>query len=223
MKRKFMLTRLIRTVFFLNIACVAGAAVEERGNLVLDNIPPVETALTAKLDDYLNSRGATFVDWLPDGGLLIATRFGDAEQLHRVAMPLGMREQLTFSREPVTSARSPQSAVAPGFVFLRDVGGNEMAQVFYYDVNTRAVRMISDGKGLHGGLTWSHDGRRVAFHGTGRDGVSYDLFVAEPANNGAPAWCTTVFRRTGRWRTGRPTTPNYWWSTSSPRTSRTCS
>jgi len=195
MKRKFMLTRLIRTVFFLNIACVAGAAVEERGNLVLDNIPPVETALTAKLDDYLNSRGATFVDWLPDGGLLIATRFGDAEQLHRVAMPLGMREQLTFSREPVTSARSPQSAVAPGFVFLRDVGGNEMAQVFYYDVNTRAVRMISDGKGLHGGLTWSHDGRRVAFHGTGRDGVSYDLFVAEPANNGAPRLVYNGFQK----------------------------
>ena len=195
MKRKFMLTRLIRTVFFLNIACVAGAAVEERGNLVLDNIPPVETALTAKLDDYLNARGATFVDWLPDGGLLIATRFGDAEQLHRVAMPLGMREQLTFSREPVTSARSPQSAVAPGFVFLRDVGGNEMAQVFYYDVNTRAVRMISDGKGLHGGLTWSHDGRRVAFHGTGRDGVSYDLFVAEPANNGAPRLVYNGFQK----------------------------
>lgn len=188
-------TRLIRTVFFLNIACVAGAAVEERGNLVLDNIPPVETALTAKLDDYLNSRGATFVDWLPDGGLLIATRFGDAVQLHRVAMPLGMREQLTFTREPVTSARSPQSAVAPGFVFLRDVGGNEMAQVFYYDVNTRAVRMISDGKGLHGGLTWSHDGRRVAFHGTGRDGVSYDLFVAEPANNGSPRLVYNGFQK----------------------------
>ncbi|HZY06580.1 MAG TPA: hypothetical protein VFE69_02505, partial [Ilumatobacteraceae bacterium] len=62
-------------------------AVEERGNLVLDNIPAVDTPLTVRLDDYLNSRGASFVDWLPDGGLLIATRFGDVEQLHRVAMP----------------------------------------------------------------------------------------------------------------------------------------
>ena len=128
------------------------AAVEERGNLVLDNIPPVDTPLTARLDDYMNSRGASFVDWLPDGGLLIATRFGDVEQLHRVAMPLGAREQLTFSREPVTVARSPQSAVAPGFVFLKDQGGNEFAQVYWYDATPRAVRMLSDGKGLHGGL-----------------------------------------------------------------------
>ena len=66
-------------------------AVEERGNLVLDNVPSAETGLTTKLDDYLNGRGASFVDWLPDGGVLIATRFGDVEQLHRVAMPLGAR------------------------------------------------------------------------------------------------------------------------------------
>jgi dipeptidyl aminopeptidase/acylaminoacyl peptidase len=193
MKRKFLLTIVI--CISSQISPHTHAAVEERGTLVLDNIPPVDTPLTAKLDDYMISRGATFVDWLPDGGMLIATRFSDTEQLHRVAMPLGMREQLTFSREPVTSARSPQSAVAPGFVFLRDVGGNEMAQVFYYDVNSRAQRMISDGKGLHGGLRWSHDGRRVAFHGTGRDGVSYDLFVAEPASNGAPRLVYNGFQK----------------------------
>jgi dipeptidyl aminopeptidase/acylaminoacyl peptidase len=170
-------------------------AVEERGNLLLDNIPAVDTPLTARLDDYMNGRGASFVDWLPDGGILIATRFGDAEQLHRVIMPLGAREQLTFYREPVTSARSPQSAVAPGFVFLKDQGGNENAQVYWYDVATRAVRLLTDGKGLYGGLAWSHDGRRVAFHGTGRDGVSYDLFIAEPANNVPPRLVFNGFQK----------------------------
>jgi dipeptidyl aminopeptidase/acylaminoacyl peptidase len=178
--------KLLLTMVILSTLPMARAAVEERGNLVLDNIPSVETPLTAKLDDYMNSRGASFVDWLPDGGILIATRFGDVEQLHRVSMPLGAREQLTFYREPVTVARAPQSAVSPGFAFLKDQGGNENAQLYYYDATTRAVRMLTDGKGLYGGAVWSHDGRRVAFHGTGRDGVSYDLYLAEPANNTAP-------------------------------------
>jgi dipeptidyl aminopeptidase/acylaminoacyl peptidase len=195
MKRKFLLTHVIRTAVLSLATFSVQAAVEERGNLVLDNIPPVETPLTAKLDDYVNARGASFVDWLPDGGMLIATRFADVEQLHRVAMPLGMREQLTFSREPVSVARSPQSAVAPGFVFLRDVGGNEMSQVYWYDTATRAVRMISDGKGLYGDLNWSHDGRRVAFTGTGRDGVSYDIFIAEPANNQPPRLVFNGFQK----------------------------
>jgi dipeptidyl aminopeptidase/acylaminoacyl peptidase len=187
--------RILLTIVMSGLAYSSYGAVEERGNLVLDNVPSVDTPLTARLDDYLNARGASFVDWLPDGGVLIATRFGDVEQLHRVAMPLGARTQLTFFREPVTVARAPQSVVAPGFVFLKDAGGNENTQVHYYDATTRTVRMITDGKGLHGGLVWSHDGRRVAFHGTGRDGVSYDLFIAEPANNVPPRLVFNGFQK----------------------------
>jgi dipeptidyl aminopeptidase/acylaminoacyl peptidase len=164
------------------MVAAANAAVEERGNLVLDNVPGVDTPLTTRLEDYLNSRGASFVDWLPDDSLLIATRFGDTEQLHRVAAPMAAREQLTFFREPVTTARAPQSAVAPGFAFLRDQGGNEQSQVFYYDLTTRAVRMLTAGQGQNAGLVWSHDGKRVAYHSTARDGVSFDLMIAEPGN-----------------------------------------
>jgi dipeptidyl aminopeptidase/acylaminoacyl peptidase len=174
--------KLLLTGVMSFIAAAAHGAVEERGNLVLDNIPNVETPLTTRLEEYLSSRGANFVDWLPDDSLLVATRFGDTEQLHRVATPLGAREQLTFFREPVTTARAPQSAVAPGFAFLRDQGGNENSQVFYYDLTTRAVRMLSSGQGVNGMLAWSRDGRRVAYRSTARDGVSYDLMIAEPGN-----------------------------------------
>jgi dipeptidyl aminopeptidase/acylaminoacyl peptidase len=177
-----MKVKLLLTMILCAVTPLADGAVVERNNLVLDNIPPVDTPLTARLEDYMNSRGASFVDWLPDGSLLIATRFGDVDQLHRVAGPLADREQITFYKEPVTVARSPQTATAPGFVFLKDQGGNENAQVYWYDTASRAVRMLTDGKGLYGGATWSRDGRRVAFHGTGRDGVSYDLYIAEPAN-----------------------------------------
>ena len=173
----------------------AFAAVEERGNLVLDNIPAVDTPLTARLEDYMNSRGASFVDWLPGGGLLISTRFGDTEQIHRVMMPMGDREQLTFAREPVSVARAPQSSVGPGFVFLRDQGGNENSQVHYFDLNSRAIRMLTGGSGVHGGLVWSHDGRRVAFHGTARDGVSFDLYIAEPASNSPPRLIYNGFQK----------------------------
>ncbi len=190
-----MMKRILQAVVVLGACASSFAAVEERGNLVLDNIPSVDTALTARLEDYMNYRGASFVDWLPDGGLLIATRFGDVEQLHRVAAPLGAREQLTFYREPVTVARAPRTQGATGFAFLKDAGGNEAAQAHYFDLNTRAVRMITDGKGLAGGLAWSRDGRRVAFHSTGRDGVSYDLFVAEPAGVSPPRLVYNGFQK----------------------------
>src|SRR5262249_42867142 len=70
------LSKLLLASVMAVLAVTARGAVEERGNLVLDNVPGTETALTTQLEDYLNSRGASFVDWLPDGALLISTRFG---------------------------------------------------------------------------------------------------------------------------------------------------
>jgi dipeptidyl aminopeptidase/acylaminoacyl peptidase len=163
-----------------------GVARQELGNLVLDGVPAHDPAVAAKLDDWLAGRGASFRDFLPDGGVLVSTRFGEVEQLHRVAMPLGAREQLTFYPEPVGTALAPQSADAAGFAFLKDRGGDENAQVHWYRFADRSVRLLTDGRSLHGGLAWSRDGKRLAFHGNGRDGVSYDIYAVDVAAGTPP-------------------------------------
>ncbi len=167
-------------------APVAATGRIERGNLVLDGVPEHDPAIAAKLEDWLAGRGASFRDFLPDGGILVSTRFGDADQLHRVAMPLGAREQLTFYPEPTGGALVPQSADAAGFAFLKDRGGDENAQVYFHRLADRNVRLLTDGRALHGALAWSRDGRRLAFHGNGRDGVSYDIYVTDVAAGTPP-------------------------------------
>src|SRR5579863_4433102 len=103
----------------------------ERDNLVFEGMPPLDSRMAARLDRYQQSRQATFLDWQADGSMLVATRFGDVEQVHRVASPLGMREQLTFTDDPVSLARAPASGGA-GFAFLKDHDGDENGQVYYY-------------------------------------------------------------------------------------------
>ena len=154
----------------------------ERGNLLFDNIPPPDPGLAARLHRYLESRQATLLDWLPDGALLIATRFGDSEQLHRVAAPMAAREQLTFYGEPVNFARAADSG---GLVFLKDQGGNENSQVYYRSADGN-VRELTHGDYIHGSPVWAHDGKRVAFCGTDRDGASYDVYVADVTSGAAP-------------------------------------
>src|SRR5262249_5836151 len=105
---------------------------QERGSLILEGIPAPDEPLAARLSRYRQSRQATFLDWLPDGAMLVATRFGDVEQVHRVATPLGMREQLTFYSEPIPTARAPQTGSGTSFVFLKDQGGDENSQLYYY-------------------------------------------------------------------------------------------
>jgi dipeptidyl aminopeptidase/acylaminoacyl peptidase len=158
---------------------------QERGNLILEGVPPADPALAARLERYQHSRQATFLDWMPDGSMLVATRFGEVEQVHRVAAPLGMREQLTFSPEPVNVARAAHTSSGKGFVFLKDQGGDENAQVFY-TTGDGNVRQLTTGHFLHSTPTWAHDGKLLAFSGSERDNTSYDVYVADVSSAAAP-------------------------------------
>jgi hypothetical protein len=79
----------------------------ETGELILENIRGASTPPDI-LDSYLAARQAYPLGWAPKGQLLIATRFGDVDQLHLVEKPGGERLQITFqamsTRSSTTSA-----------------------------------------------------------------------------------------------------------------------
>ncbi len=82
---------------------VQGLPAQARGALIFDGVPAIDPNLRARISDYLVGRDASFLTWLPDDSLLIRTRFADASQVHRVVAPLGMREQLTWYPDPITT------------------------------------------------------------------------------------------------------------------------
>jgi len=163
------------------------------GKLVFDGIPPLDAGLASQVKRYQEWRQATFLDWLPGGGMLVATRFGADEQVHRITSPLGMREQLTFGDGPVIEARAPRKG--GGFVFVRQVDG--YPQLFDY-AGPGAARQITQGNYQHGSPVWSHDGKRVAFFGTDRTGVNDDIYVVNIATGARPQ--LVVAGATGSWR-----------------------
>jgi len=76
----------------------------EAGSLIYDGIPAASATDAIQLGRWLESRSASFLDWQADGSLIITTRFANVAQLHRVRAALGMREQLTWSAEPITAS-----------------------------------------------------------------------------------------------------------------------
>jgi dipeptidyl aminopeptidase/acylaminoacyl peptidase len=159
------------------------AARRESGSLIFDGVPPPDPQLEMRLSHYLQSRDATFLDWMADGSLLISTRFGETEQVHRVTAPLAEREQLTFYPDAIEWARAAKSGA--GFAFLKDHAGDENAQVFYQGANGEA-RQITSGASIHGSIVWAHDGKRLAFYGNDRDPLSYDVYMVDVAAGHAP-------------------------------------
>jgi dipeptidyl aminopeptidase/acylaminoacyl peptidase len=171
----------------------ASAAVPrvERGNLIFDNIPEPSAGLTEKLDAYLSARQATPLGFSPKGQLLIATRFGDVDQLHLVERPGGERRQLTFLREPVAQAVFSPDPGRSAYVYLKDEGGNEKSQIYYQRLGEPGAKLLTDGKSLNGSPVWSNAGREVAYFTTARDGVSYDIDIAEPEGGALPRLAVT--------------------------------
>ena len=188
------------TCFVLLLAFSAAAAEPpprvEVGNRVSEGLPAeLPAELTDLLGRYQNTRAALLGGFLGDGSLLTLTRFGETNQLHRVSAPLGMREQLTFFKEPVMFAlASPRRA--DGFVYGRDEGGSEFWQLYWYDLAKRESVRLTDGKrSRNESPLFSQDGRRLAFTSTMRNGTDSDIWVSDLAGGSR-----AVLTEGGTWR-----------------------
>jgi dipeptidyl aminopeptidase/acylaminoacyl peptidase len=154
-----------------------------RGELRLENVPEAGADVSDRLRQYVNTRSASFVDWLPDGGALILTRFGDTAQIHRVGRPMGARTQLTFFEERIAGA-----SVRPGtgeIVFVCDIGGNENFGGYVLDPNTGRATQMTEPNTRNSGFIWSDDGRQVAWAFVPNTEPNYDIHVADPNTPGS--------------------------------------
>lgn len=147
-------------------------------NLVIDGVPTVPESVLAGLDRYRNTRSASLLGWIDDG-VLIATRFGNTTQLHRVDAPLGMRRQITFFAEPVAGASVNPDSGSNGFVYLKDTGGSEFYQMFFYDNTSSDSMLLSDGKSRYMGVSWSPTGQWLGYSTTERNGTDWDLHAQD--------------------------------------------
>lgn len=177
---------MLRTVFLgtglaLLMASSALAQVERRevGQLVYEGAPPASPDLQSTISPYYEVRAATFEDWLADGSMLVATRFGQTEQIHHIAQPLGARTQLTFFDEPITVATAQPGAER--FAYRRDEGGSEYYQGFLRDLSGHEVRLTRP-ETRNSDFVFSKDGRQVAWSQVTPGDPNYDIMIAEAAN-----------------------------------------
>jgi dipeptidyl aminopeptidase/acylaminoacyl peptidase len=150
--------------------------------MVVDGAPPVPESLARQVSPYLQARSATFLGWNEsDRSMLIRTRFGSTDQLHKVTAAGGARQQLSFEPEPVMFG-----TLAPGrgdaLVVQKDTGGGEFYQLYRLDHGS--LQLLTDGKSRNWFGAWSPDGRLVGYSSTRRNGSDSDLYVIDPRDPG---------------------------------------
>jgi dipeptidyl aminopeptidase/acylaminoacyl peptidase len=150
-------------------------------NLVVDGIPPIPRAMAEEVSRYTEARSAILAGWHPlRREMLIGTRFGNTQQVHHVAMPMGARRQLTFFNEGLSGA-SYDPKTGDMIILHRDVGGNEFVQLHRYDVaDGRVTLLTAGGRSQNGNVVWSNAGDRFTYTSTARNGRDRDIRIMDP-------------------------------------------
>ena len=161
------------------IAAQTSVPTRQIGTATLENVPEIPAEVKASVQRYQNYREATFLDWQADGSMLIATRFGATNQVHRVAAPGAARTQLTFFDEPVADAET-----IPGtnrFLLQRDSGGDEWFQLYAMGLNAAPVQLTEPGT-RNQSYVFSKDGKLIAWSRAVKGSGDYAIVVADPAD-----------------------------------------
>jgi dipeptidyl aminopeptidase/acylaminoacyl peptidase len=158
-------------------------ATRQVGTATLEGVPAIPADISAAVQRYQNSRSAVFQDWLPDGSMLIATRFGGTQQIHRVAAPGGARTQITFGQEPVSAALA-----IPGsdrFLLSRDNGGDEWFQLYARGLTGTATQ-LTEPVTRNGSPVFSKDGGLLVWSRATKGSAAYTLLGIDPRAGGTP-------------------------------------
>ena len=150
-------------------------------NLITENIAPISQELAQKVKKYSESRGASLVTIHPTKNeIIMSTRFGSTNQLHKVTQPLGARKQITFFEEPVSNA-SYEPTKGDYIIYSKDSGGNEFGQLYKLDLKTLQSTLLTDGgRSQNGGVAWKKDGSGFYFSSTMRNGGDRDIYYMNP-------------------------------------------
>jgi len=159
----------------------APAPVEKRvqGAATLENVPPVPPELAARVARYQQGRSASVADWLPDGSLLIATRFGATAQLHRVAAPGADRRQLTFAAEPIPGGQAIPNS--DRILYGRDTGGDEWFQLYQLAPDGSSVQLTEPGTRNEDPVV-TRDGKRIYWSRATKGSGDYTIMTADLAD-----------------------------------------
>src|SRR5947207_1616315 len=161
-------------------------------NLVVQGIPPIPLSLVSQVAKYTDFRGHGFVDWHPLRREMLVTHRkagGNTTQLFRVASPMAEPQPLTDFADPVNSA-SYEPREGRYIVFERSIGGNEAAQIYRLDLETRQVALITEPGERHEMQAWLHHSSQLLFssvpldrtaQGGTRTTVTQTLSIVDPA------------------------------------------
>lgn len=155
--------------------------------LVMENMPPIPMEIAEATKKYTEVIPVGGSSWHPVRREMLAIkRAGNVAQVHILKTPLGEVKQLTDFPDPVGGG-SWEPNNGKYFVFFKATGGNEIAQLHRYDLESGTVtRLTMNDKMRIGGGPWTHAGDRYLYTsvptggGTSSETIKTEFYTIDP-------------------------------------------
>ena len=166
----------------------AGRGVQD--GVLQDGVPANGAQVGAGLQQYSSDSEARFLDWTSDGALLVAVHGAGQDQMRRLTgAPPQAESQRLGAPGGMLRAAAAQSFNNEWVAYLGEESGpagGEGAALNLRALSGGATKLLVPAQAHPGTPVWAHDGRRLAFSATLRDGKSTDLYVLDTADSGGP-------------------------------------
>jgi dipeptidyl aminopeptidase/acylaminoacyl peptidase len=160
--------------------------------LVMENMPAVPIEIAEATKKYTESVPVGGGSWHPIRREMLAVkRAGNVGQVHMLKTPMGEVKQLTDFPDPVGGG-DWQPTEGKYFLFFKAAGGNEIAQLHRYDVESgKITRLTTNDKMRIGGGPWTNAGDRYLFTsvptggGTSSETIKTEFYTLDPMDPGS--------------------------------------
>jgi dipeptidyl aminopeptidase/acylaminoacyl peptidase len=157
--------------------------------LVMENMPAVPMEIAEATRKYTEAIPVGGGSWHPVRREMLASkRAGNVTQVHYLTSPMGKLKQLTDFPDPVGGG-SWQPTEGKYFVFFKASGGNEIAQLHRYDVESGTItRLTTNDKMRIGGGPWTNAGDKYLYTsvptggGTSSETIKTEFYTIDPMN-----------------------------------------
>lgn len=157
--------------------------------LVMENMPTVPMEIAEATKKYTEAIPVGGSSWHPVRREMLAVkRAGNVSQVHMLKTPMGPVKQLTDFPDPVGGG-TWQPTEGAYFLFFKASGGNEIAQLHRYDVESGTItRLTTNDKMRIGGGPWTTAGDRYLYTsvptggGTSSETIKTEFYMIDPMN-----------------------------------------
>lgn len=173
----------ILTFFILAAGFTHAAQTNEivpNSNLVTEGIPKIPASLAERVNLYKNGYGYPLAGWDPNKReLWLKILASTGTWVYRVEAPGAISKPLiTIPAGGVYDLYyQPQGKY---LVYNKDNGGDELFQLYLYDITSRESKLLTDGKSRNTEPVWSNAGDRIIYSSSPLNGNGVDLSIINP-------------------------------------------